>query len=151
MDQTTQNRVYNKLINQLFVNDKWEKRAEAARKLGDIADSKATNLLNRALKKEKDPVVINNIIETMGKIKDPKATMVIVNFLKKELEYPEGKQDKKRLFVIIESLMKIGDKRALEHLGILLNSCHSDIRDLTEQAFNCIDPYWKENVKKSKI
>ena len=86
----------------------------------------------------------------MGKIKDAKATMLIIDFLKKELELPEEKQNKNRMFVIIESLMKIGDKRALEHLGILLNSCHTDIRELTEQAFQCIDPNWKENLKNIK-
>ena len=83
----------------------------------------------------------------MGEIKDPKATMLIVNFLKQELEKPEEDQNKTRLFIVIESLMKIGDKRALEHLGILLDSCHSDIRKLTEEAFECIDPKWKLNIK----
>ena len=51
--------------------------------------------------------------------------------------------------MIIESLMKIGDKRALTHLGILLNSCEEDIRTRTEEAFNCIDPTWKEKIKKT--
>jgi hypothetical protein len=73
--------------------------------------------------------------------------MLIIDFLKEELEKPEDHQDKTRLFIIIESLMKIGDKRALEHLGILLDSCHNDIRKLTEEAFECIDPNWKMNIK----
>jgi HEAT repeat protein len=122
-------------------------RVSAAITLGHLKEGRATNLLIKALKSEKDPVVINRIIETMGEIKDAKATIGIIDFLKLELQKPENEQDKSRLFIIIESLMKIGDKRALKHLGILLDSCHSDIRKLTEEAFECIDPNWKRNLK----
>jgi len=49
-------------------------------------------------------------------------------------------------------LMKIGDKRALEHLGLLSRSCESDLKKLTEEAIECIDPNWKENLtENSKI
>ena len=65
----------------------------------------------KVLRKEKDPVVRNRIIEALGKFKDAKATMPIVDVLKEELE--KESPDKKVLFVIIESLMKIGEKRAL--------------------------------------
>ena len=114
-------------------------------KIGHLKDGKATNLLVRALKSEKDPIVINSIIEAFGRIKNPKATMPIIEFLKKELENDDP--DKTRLFVIIESLMKIGDKRALTHLGLLHKSCEADIKTITEEALECIDPMWKENLK----
>jgi len=149
MDQKTQNDNLNKYIKQLFEAPSWKKRAIAAQNIGQLREGRATNLLARALKSEKDPVVINRIIEAMGEIRDPKATMLIINFLKKELEKSEESQDKTRLFIIIESLMKIGDKRALEHLGILLDSCYNDIKQLTEQAFECIDPNWKKNIEKN--
>lgn len=149
MDYKTQNKEYEAAIQTLFRGKSWNERADAARQLGKFQDARATNILARALNSEKDEIVINRIIEAMGKIKDAKATMLIIDFLKKELELPEEKQNKNRLFLIIESLMKIGDKRALEHLGILLNSCYADIRELTEQAFQCIDPSWKENIKNS--
>ena len=101
---------------------------------------------------QEDPIVINRIIEAMGEIKDAKATMAIVELLKKELEKQESEQDKSLLFLIVESLMKIGDKRALEHLGLLLEVCEGDIKNLTEKALECIDPNWKENLtRKSKI
>ena len=145
-----QNKEFDAAIKNLFHGKSWNERADAARQLGKFKDARATNILVRALNSEKDDVVINRIIEAMGKIKDAKATKLIIDFLKRELEFPEEKQNKKRLFVIIESLMKIGDKRALEHLGILLNSCHSDIRELTEQAFECIDSSWKVNIKNTK-
>jgi HEAT repeat protein len=148
MDYKIQNEEFDLAIKTLFQGKTWNERAEAARQLGKFKDARATNLLSRALNSEKDEVVINRIIEAMGKIKDAKATMQIVNFLNQELELQEDEQNKKRFFIIIESLMKIGDKRALEHLGILLNSCHSEIRELTEQAFECIDPDWKQNLKK---
>ncbi len=144
-----QNEHFNKAIKNLFHGESWEQRAAAASKLGNLKDARATNLLIKALNSEKDTVVINRIIEAMGKISHPKATMSIIEFLKQELELPEKKQNKNRLFIIIESLMKIGDKRALEHLGILLNSCHADIRELTEQAFECIDVNWRDNLKKN--
>lgn len=147
MDQKDRNEVFNKHVKKLFDGSSWKNRAIAAQKLGELKEGRATNLLARALKSEKDEVVINRIIEAMGQIEDPKATMLIVEILKKELEKSEEEQDKTRLFIIIESLMKIGDKRALEHLGILLDSCHNDIRKLTEEAFECIDPNWKQRLQ----
>jgi len=97
-------------------------------------DGRATNILVRALNSEKDQIVINRIIEAMGEVNDAKATMVIVEILKRELEKHESEQDKSLLFLIVESLMKIGDKRALEHLGLLSRSCESDLKKLTEEA-----------------
>ena len=147
MDHKAQNEAYNKHVKILFSSSNWKDRAIAAQAIGQMKEGRATNILSRALKSEKDIVVINRIIDAMGEIRDPKATILIIDFLKDELEKPEEEQNKTRLFIIIESLMKIGDKRALEHLGILLDSCHNDIRKLTEEAFECIDPNWKMNVK----
>lgn len=149
MDYKTQNVELNKAVYNLFNGKTTMERAKAANHLGYLKDGRAINSLAKALNSEKNQVVINRIIEAMGEIKNPKATMLIVNMLKEELKLPEENQDKQRLFLIIESLMKIGDKRALEHLGILLNSCYEDIRNLTSEAFECIDPNWKENLKKS--
>ena len=142
-----QDKNYNELIKLLFHDEKWEVRAEAARQIGLISDGRATNILYKALNKEKDDVVINRIIEAMGRIKDAKATEPIIEFLKRELE--KEVPDKQRLFVIVESLMRIGDKRALTQLGILYESCEEDIKKLTEEAFSCIDPNWKENIQKT--
>ena len=147
MDHKTRNEAFNSYVKKLFESSSWKDRAIAAQKLGQLKEGRATNMLARALKSEKDVVAVNRIIEAMGEIGAPKATMLIIDFLKEELDKPEEDQDKTRLFVIIESLMKIGDKRALEHLGILLDSCHSDIRKLTEEAFECIDSNWKLNIK----
>jgi len=147
MDQKIQNEAFNSYLKILFSSSSWKDRANAAQNLGKLKEGRATNMLVRALKSEEDVVVINRIIEAMGEIRDSKAIIFIIDFLKEELEKPEEDQDKTRLFVIIESLMKIGDKRALEHLGILLDSCYSDIRKLTEEAFECIDPEWKLNIK----
>ena len=147
MDQKTRNESFNNNIKTLFNSSSWKDRAIAAQNLGQLKEGRAINMLARALKSEKDAVVINRIIEAMGEIRDSRATMLIIDFLQEEIKKPEGDQDKTRLFIIIESLMKIGDKRALEHLGILLDSCHSDIRKLTEEAFECIDPDWKLNIK----
>jgi HEAT repeat protein len=147
MDYKSQNKEFDNSIKKLFHGKTTMERAAAANHLGYLKDKRATNLFLKALKSEKEPVVINRIIEAMGEIKDVRTTMMIIDILKKELELPENSQDKQRIFLIIESLMKIGDKRALEHLGILLDSCDSDIVKLTEQAFECIDPNWKKNIK----
>jgi len=149
MDADTQSNEFNLAMKKLFHGEVME-RTTAARTLGHLKEGRATNLLVKALNSEKDPVVINRIIEAMGEIKDPKATIPIVNVLRQELEKPEEFQDSGRIFIIIESLMKIGDKRALEHLGILLESCHEDIRKLTEEALECIDPNFKINLKNKK-
>ena len=75
----------------------------------------------------------------------------LIEFLQKELEKPEKQQDKQRLFIIIESLMEIGDKRALESLGILHKSCNDEeLKGMTENAMGCIDPNWKNTIKKLK-
>jgi len=147
MDQKTRNEAFNQNIKTLFNSSSFKERAIAAQNLGNLKEGRAINMLARALKSEKDDVVINRIIEAMGEIGDPKATMLIIEVLKQEVKKQEDLQDKTRLFIIIESLMKIGDKRALEHLGILLDSCQSDVRKLTEEAFECIDPEWKLNIK----
>ena len=146
MESNTQNNEFNTAIRNLFHGELME-RVAAAKQLGAMKDGRATNLLIKALKSEKDGIVINRVIEALGAIKNAKATLPITEFLKVETQKPEEEQDKTRMFLIIESLMKIGDKRALTDLGILLNSCHSDIRELTEEAFECIDPSWKENIK----
>jgi HEAT repeat protein len=136
---------YNLAIKNLF-HGKVMERASAARQIGHMKDGRATNLLVRALNSEEDTIVINRIIEAMGEIKDAKATKIIVDILKKELEKHENEQDKSLLFLIVESLMKIGDKRALEQLGILSRSCESELKKLTEEAIECIDPNWKNNL-----
>lgn len=140
---------YNLAIKNLFHGEIME-RASAARQIGHFKDGRATNILVRALNSEEDSIVISRIIEAMGEVSNAKATMVIVELLKRELEKQESEQDKSLLFLIVESLMKIGDKRALEHLGLLLRSCESDLKKLTEEAIECIDPNWKENLTKNK-
>ena len=147
MDSNSRDSEYNLAIKNLFHGEILE-RASAAKQIGHLKDGRATNLLVRALNSEKDPIVVNRIIEAMGEIKDAKATMVIVEILKRELEKHETEQNKSLLFSIVESLMKIGDKRALEQLGILSMSCESDLRSFTEEAIECIDPNWKINLVK---
>ena len=149
MIKMDQKAIFKESVKLLFNGKKWEERAKAALKLGNLEDGRAVNLLIKALKKEEDHIVLNRIVEALGNIKDVRATMPIVNFLKEELN--KNIQDKTRLFLIIETLMKIGDKRALTHLGVLLDSCEEDIKTRTEEAFNCINPNWKENVKKTKL
>jgi len=150
MDEDSKNDEFNESIKKLF-HGKIMEKAAAARKLGHLKEGRAVNLLIKALNKENDAVVINRIIEAMGEIRNTKSTLSILKFLSEELEKPEEDQDKARLFLIIDSLMKIGDKRALQHLGILINSCDADIRKRTEKAFECIDVNWRENIKKLKI
>lgn len=145
MDSNSRDSEYNLAIKNLF-HGKIMERVSAARQIGHLKDGRATNLLVKALKSEEEPIVINRIIEAMGEIKDAKATMAIIEILKSELEKSEIEQDKSLLFLIVESLMKIGDKRALEQLGILSSSCESELKKLTEEAIACIDPNWKKNL-----
>jgi HEAT repeat protein len=144
-----QDEEFNNAVKSLFHGDTMA-RVSAAIKLGHFKQGRATNILIRAIKSEKDPIVINRIIEAMGEIKDAKATLSIIEFLKIEMEKPQIEQDNNRIFLIVESLMKIGDKRALEQLGLLLETCNNEIKALTEEALECIDPHWKDNIKSKK-
>ncbi|MFX1275707.1 MAG: HEAT repeat domain-containing protein [Promethearchaeota archaeon] len=147
-----QNKEFNSLISQLFQAENWQERAEAARKLGILKDGRAVNLMCKALKKEKDKSVCNKIVEAMGKIGNPKATIIICEYLKKELEKPEV--DKFSIIYIIESLTRLKDKRALVYIGTFLNSDDDEIRTLAEKGFDAIEPNWREilerEIKKNK-
>ncbi len=142
------NAEFNAFIKQLFHEDDWQKRAEAARQLGLLKDGRATNLMCRALRSEKDHTVINKIIEALGRIRDGRATLRIIEQLKEEQKKYEP--DKYRIIYIIESLTKIKDKRALAYLGPLLDSSDDDIKNLALNAFNIIEPNWKEIIKRER-
>lgn len=148
MTQDSKEAYFNKLLSQLFQQENWQQRSEAARELGVLKDARATNLLCRALKNEKDPSVINRIIEAMGKIGDPKATTTIIDKLKEELNKFEG--DKYRIIYILESLTGIRDKRALSYIGPFLNSPDDQLKDLSTKAFDAIEPKWREILNKVK-
>ncbi len=148
MDQVktknTKEEVYTEYIEQLIKGDSWKLRALAATKLGNFKNSRATSILIESLRSEKDLGVINRIIEALGKIKDHKATAPIIEFLKKELSKKDPNAT--TLYIVIESLFKIGDKKALTELGVIQDSCSTDIRKMTEKALQCIDPNWKEHI-----
>jgi HEAT repeat protein len=148
MNWHEKNAEFNALIKQLFHDEDWQKRANAARKLGFLKDGRATNLMCRALRSEKDHIVINKIIEALGRLGDARATLRIIEKLQEE----QGKEelDNFRIIYIIESLTKIKDKRALSYLGSLLDSSNEEIKKLTLHAFNVIEPNWKEIIKKER-
>ena len=83
MDWKTKNVEFNDTIKKLFHGETTMERAAAANHLGYLKDKRATNSLAKVLKSENDPVIINRVIEAMGKIQDVKATMLIVDVLKK--------------------------------------------------------------------
>ncbi|MHA1149053.1 MAG: HEAT repeat domain-containing protein [Promethearchaeota archaeon] len=146
------NAEYNENIKSLFHDESWERRAEAARALGLMKDGRATNLLCRALRTETDHIVINRIIEALGRIGDAKATMRIIEKLQEESDKYEG--DKFRLIYILEALISLKDKRALPYICSFLNSSDEDIKNLAIKAFDAIEPKWqeiidRENKKKS--
>lgn len=135
-------------IHQLFHAEDWQDRTNAARELGLLKDARATNMLSRALSLEKENSVINSIIEAMGRIGDPKATIKIIEKLKEELDKFEG--DKFRLIYIIESLKNLKDKRALPYLSPFLNSPDNELKELTIKAFDIIQPDWRDIIKKKE-
>ncbi|KKN35098.1 hypothetical protein LCGC14_0786980, partial [marine sediment metagenome] len=42
------------------------------------------------------------------------------------------------------------DKRALEHIGFFLNSDDEEIKTLAREAFDTIEPNWREMLKQVK-
>ena len=148
MEHNTKNQLFNNLIKQLFHNESWQKRAEAARQLGFLKDARATNLLCRAINLEKDPSVISKIIEAMGMIGDPKATLTIIEKLKQENEKAE--KDKFKIINMIESLISLKDKRALVYIGPFLTSPDDDLKTLAIRAFDVIEPNWRAKISQEK-
>ena len=148
MDWHSVNEKYNFLIRQLFHEGEWEARAEAARELGLMKDGRATNLLCRALQSENDHMVINRIIEALGRIQDAKCTLRIIEKLKEELDKFEG--DKFRIIYILESLTSLKDKRALPYISSFLNSPDEDLKALAEKAFDAIEPKWRDIVQQER-
>jgi len=143
-----QNVKYNGLIKQLFHDEDWQKRADAARELGIMEEGRAVNLLCRALRSEKDHLVINRIIEALGKIKDGRATLRIIEKLLEELDKSEN--DKFRIIYILEALKGIKDKRALEYIGLFLNSSDDKLKNLTQEIFDLIEPEWRDIIEKER-
>lgn len=143
------NKEFNALINQLFHNEEWQKRAEAARQLGLLLDGRAVNLLCRALRKEEERIVQNRIIEALGRIGDGRATIRIIE--KMEEDTIQGNLDKYRIIYAIESLTRIKDKRALSYIGRFLSSNDEHIKKLAEKAFDVIEPNWREIVEQKRI
>jgi HEAT repeat protein len=150
MDWQAKNTNYNELIRQVFHDKNSDKRAEAARQLGFLQDGRAVNLLCRALKIEDDPIVINRIIESLGRIEDGRATLRIIEKLEEEIEKPEIELDKLRVIFIIESLTRIKDKRALESISFFLNSSDDKLLKLAEIAFDNIKPNWRQIIEKER-
>lgn len=150
MDWHKKNTNFNALIKQLFHDRDHQKRAEAARQLGFLRDGRAVNLLCRALKNEYDPMVINRIIEALGQIGDGRATLGIIEKLKEEFDKPEIEKNKLKIIFIIESLMKIKDKRALVFIGPFLNSTDDKLKNLAQKAFDEIEPNWRYILEKER-
>jgi len=148
MNWHEKNAEFNALIKQLFHDNDWQKRSDAARQLGLLKDGRATNLMCRALRSEKDHIVINKIIEALGRIGDGRATLRIIEKLIEEQE--KNEIDKFRIIFIIESLTNIRDKRALSYLGPLLDSSDEEIKKLTLKAFDVIEPNWKEIIERER-
>jgi HEAT repeat protein len=148
MNWHEQNVKFNSLIKQLFHDDDWQKRADAARELGIMKEGRSVNLLCRALRSEEDHHVINKIIEALGRIGDGRATLRIIEKLKDELNASE--MDKYRIIYIIEALKNIKDKRALEYIGPFLNYSDEEVSNLAQEAFDIIEPNWKAIIKREK-
>jgi len=150
MDWQAKNTNYNELIRQVFHDKNSDKRAEAARQLGFLQDGRAVNLLCRALKTEDDPIVLNRIIEALGRIEDGRATLRIIEKLEEEIKKSEIELDKLRVIFIIESLTRIKDKRALESISYFLNSSDDKLLKLAENAFDEIKPDWRNIIEKER-
>jgi len=148
MNWHEQNVKFNSLIKQLFHDEEWQKRADAARELGIMKEGRSVNLLCRALRSEEDHLVINKIIEALGRIGDGRATLRIIEKLKDELNASEI--DRYRIIYILEALKEIKDKRALEYIGTFLSSSDEEVKNLAQETFDAIEPNWKEIIKRER-
>ncbi|MHA1239873.1 MAG: HEAT repeat domain-containing protein [Promethearchaeota archaeon] len=141
---------FNNLIKQMLHDKDSEKRAESVRQIGFLSDGRSVNLLCRALKTESNPNVVNRIIEALGRIGDGRATLNILEKLEIEIKKSESDSNKLRIIFIIESLTRIKDKRALEFISHYLDSPDDMLFKLAQNAFNIIQPNWREIVKRNQ-
>ncbi len=141
---------FNNLIKQMLHDKDPEKRAESARQVGFLRDARSVNLLCHALKIETNPVVVNRIIEALGRIGDGRATLGILEKFEIEMKKPENNSDKLRIIFIIESLTRIKDKRALEFISHYLDSPDDELFKLAQNAFDTIQPNWREIVRRNQ-
>ena len=141
---------FNNLIKQMLHDKDSAKRAKSARQVGFLRDGRSVNLLCRALKTERNPIVVNRIIEALGRIGDGRATLGILEKFEIEIKKSENHSDKLRIIFIIESLTRIKDKRALEFVSRFLNSSDDQLLQLAQNAFDIIQPNWREIVKRNQ-
>ncbi len=141
---------FNNLIKQMLHDKDSEKRAESARQVGFLRDGRSVNLLCRALKTETNPSVVNRIIEALGRIGDGRATLGILEKFEIEMKKSESESDKLRIIFIIESLTRIKDRRALEFISHYLDSTDNKLFKLAQNAFDIIQPNWREIVKRNQ-
>ena len=141
---------FNNLIKQMLHDKDSEKRAESVRQIGFLSDGRSVNLLCRALKTESNPNVVNRIIEALGRIGDGRATLNILEKLEIEIKKSESDSNKLRIIFIIESLTRIKDKRALEFISHYLDSPDDKLFKLAQNAFDIIQPNWREIVKRNQ-
>jgi len=141
---------FNNLIKQMLHDKDSEKRAESVRQIGFLSDGRSVNLLCRALKTERNPIVINRIIEALGRIGDGRATLGILEKFEIEMKKSESESDKLRIIFILESLTRIKDKRALEFISHYLDSTDNKLFKLAQNAFDIIQPNWREIVKRNQ-
>ena len=141
---------FNNLIKQMLHDKDSEKRAESARQVGFLRDGRSVNLLCRALKTETNPNVVNRIIEALGRIGDGRATLGILEKFEIEMKKSESESDKLRIIFIIESLTRIKDRRALEFISHYLDSTDNKLFKLAQNAFDIIQPNWREIVKRNQ-
>ena len=141
---------FNNLIKQMLHDKDSEKRAESARQVGFLRDGRSVNLLCRALKTETNPNVVNRIIEALGRIGDGRATLGILEKFEIEIKKSEDDSDKLRIIFILESLTRIKDKRALEFISHYLDSTDNKLFKLAQNAFDRIQPNWREIVKRNQ-
>jgi len=150
MEWRTKNANFSILIKGLLHDKDSEKRAEFARQLGFLRDTRSVNLVCRALKTETNPVVVNRIIEALGRIGDGRATLSILEKFEIEEKKSENSSDKLRIIFIIESLTRIKDNRALEFISHYLDSPDKKLLQLAQNAFDIIQPNWREIVKRNQ-
>ena len=150
MEWRTKNANYNILIKKLLHDKDSEKRAGSARQLGFLRDTRSVNLLCRALETEINPTVVNRIIEALGRIGDGRATFSVLEKFKVEIKKSENESDKLRIIFIIESLIRIKDKRALEFISNYLNSPDDNLLQLAQNAFDIIEPTWRDILKRNQ-
>src|SRR4030067_3409214 len=119
---------WNKNSSQFLEDDLPEIRIEAIKGIGNLHDTQSVDLLLRCLQNDKDNVVRKEAIIALGSYKERRVVDSLIGIVKSSYEEKEIRLE------ALESLVRIGDERAVIHIEGIARNNLDEFRRETEHA-----------------